>query len=797
MTARLTVIVPARRGGRDLVRTADALLLQDAPFEPVIVVARDAGRLPLLASVVRRMNARVVESDHETAGINAAVAAAAADLIALVPAGFSPRPACLSRCAAALDAGSHLAAVAPTVAALTADGTGRIFRRPSGPDVGSILADPLAAPGVTMVRRAAWLTAGGFDEAQPMLARLDFWFRLALQPGALHVLDDPLVTRDLEADGGVPGDEPAFLAAFRALVEKHHRPIEQAMTPVFVAQETKFGRLRALHAELVARRDADLAELDRLRAAAAHGRAFLVHHGLGGLDWGDLRRTDPLSRDWGYDRGGPVDRRDIAAFLAAHSSDIRGAVLEVQEDDFTRAFGGPRVTSSDVLDIDAANPRATVIADLRCAPELPGDAYDAIILTQTLHVIDDMPAALRECHRALKPGGVLLATMPAASRVCLEYGPDGDLWRMTPAGARAIAAPIFGAANVECSTAGNVLTNVAFLHGVGSGELTDAEYQVVDPYFPALTGIRASKAVRPLRPAPAARGVVLLYHRIADQDDVHGLAVPPAVFAEHLAWLGANCTVMPLDELLTTPADVLPARAVALTFDDGYLDTLTNGVPLLRAHGMPATFFLTTDGLDAPREFWWDLLERTLLGQAAVPAYVEVPDGPSVQRVSTATPEERTALHWRLHRQLVHATLEERSRTVAAIERWSGLGPAACRPMVADEVRALAAQPGVSIGGHTVHHLALPDQPGDVQRHEVVHSLETLSGLLGRPVTLFAHPYGAIDTASAAVVRATCRWGMSCDERPLRGSFDAARVPRAVGNPSSLIAALESLVPGQ
>jgi hypothetical protein len=143
-----------------------------------------------------------------------------------------------------------------------------------------------------------------------------------------------------------------------------------------------------LHRELLLERDAKLAELDRLRAEAAHHRAYLQHHGRDAFDWGDFRRTDPVSRDWGYDRGVPIDRRYIDDFLSAHSSDVRGDVLEVQEDDFTIAFGGPRVTHHDILDIDRSNPRATVLADLRCAPAIQSATYDCIILTQTLHVID-------------------------------------------------------------------------------------------------------------------------------------------------------------------------------------------------------------------------------------------------------------------------------------------------------------------------------------------------------------------------------------------------------------------------
>ena len=95
---------------------------------------------------------------------------------------------------------------------------------------------------------------------------------------------------------------------------------------------------------------------------------------------------------------------------------------------------------------------------------------------------------------------------------------------------------------------GNILTNTAFLHGLAAEELTDEEFAATDPYFPAITGIRARKSDAPER--GAARGVVLLYHRL---DDVVGRARrrgAAGLFEQHLQWLQANCTVMPVSELL-------------------------------------------------------------------------------------------------------------------------------------------------------------------------------------------------------------------------------------------------------
>ena len=419
---------------------------------------------------------------------------------------------------------------------------------PAGVEAAGVLADPASLPPVFVIRRSAWDAMGGFAEDLEALVELELWLRLTLSGRRVAPFQAPLVVRELGVRIGTAlTKDDEYLVHLREVLTRHEGALAEHMHQVLIARELRFGQARERHRTLIAQRDSDLAELDGLRATAAHHRAYLEHHGAGGMDWGDFRRTDPISRDWGYERGTPVDCRYIEQFLAAHSSDIRGDVLEIQEDDFTRAFGGPRVAAHDVLDIDPSNERATIFADLRCAPGLAPGRFDCIILTQTLHVIDDVEAALRECYRLLKPGGVLLSTLPAASRTCLEYGEDGDLWRVTPAGARRLVHVAFAPSQASFDTYGNILTNTAFLHGLAAEELTDAEFAATDPYFPAITGVRARKSDAPER--AAARGVVLLYHRLDDRVDVHDVALPAGLFEQHLHWLGANCTVMPVSDL--------------------------------------------------------------------------------------------------------------------------------------------------------------------------------------------------------------------------------------------------------
>ncbi len=206
---------------------------------------------------------------------------------------------------------------------------------------------------------------------------------------------------------------------------------------------------------------------------------------------GALRRARPLSDHWGYDRGTPVDRYYIERFLAAHAADVRGRALEVMNADYVRRFGGARVTRADVLDIDAANPNATVVADLAAADAVPGGQFDCFVLTQTLQLVYDVHAAVRHAHRLLAPGGVLLATVPVVSRIATGAAPD--YWRLTAPACERLFGDAFGAGRVEVRAHGNVLAAVAFLAGAACEELPRGALDADDPDFPLLVTVRARK----------------------------------------------------------------------------------------------------------------------------------------------------------------------------------------------------------------------------------------------------------------------------------------------------------------
>jgi SAM-dependent methyltransferase len=211
------------------------------------------------------------------------------------------------------------------------------------------------------------------------------------------------------------------------------------------------------------------------------------------VDFGSLRRLIPISRNFGYDRGLPVDRYYIEHFLGHYAHDVRGRVLEIGDDSYTRKFGGNRVTMRDVLHVTEGNPQATFVGDLTCADHMPSDAFDCIIFTQTLQFIYDVRAALRTLQRLLKPGGVVLATLPGMSQIAADCWGDHQCWSFTSLSARRLFEEVFPTANVKVDAVGNVLTAVAFLHGLAMGELSPGELDYRDRHYELLITVRAMK----------------------------------------------------------------------------------------------------------------------------------------------------------------------------------------------------------------------------------------------------------------------------------------------------------------
>lgn len=211
------------------------------------------------------------------------------------------------------------------------------------------------------------------------------------------------------------------------------------------------------------------------------------------IHFGDLARMTPFCRSYGYSRGNPVDRFYIEAFLGDYRHHIKGRVLELLNNNYTRLFGAENVSRSDVLDINRANPKATIFDDIRTLSSIADGSYDCVILTQTLHLIDDDSAALRQVYRILAPGGCLLLTVPCISRV--PKTPDDGIWSRfyTDVGIAFLLNRDFQPAEFSVASYGNLPLATAFLYGLALEDMDRSLFEWHDPEFPLIVATCAKK----------------------------------------------------------------------------------------------------------------------------------------------------------------------------------------------------------------------------------------------------------------------------------------------------------------
>ena len=222
---------------------------------------------------------------------------------------------------------------------------------------------------------------------------------------------------------------------------------------------------------------------------------LLVWPPVGWVNFGHLRRVRPVTIDYGSSRGLEIDRYYIEHFLTEHMLDIKGHVLEIKHDTYTRKFGGARVTKNDVLHPVEGNPDATIIADLSNADHLPSNEFDTIIFTQTLQVIYETRSTIATLHRILKPGGVILATASGMAKISrVDFEQWGEYWRFTSLSARLLFEEAFKTGNVSVRAYGNVLAAISFLAGLAAEDLKITELDASDPDFELLIAVRAVKA---------------------------------------------------------------------------------------------------------------------------------------------------------------------------------------------------------------------------------------------------------------------------------------------------------------
>ncbi|KQW43214.1 MULTISPECIES: polysaccharide deacetylase family protein [unclassified Roseateles] len=249
-----------------------------------------------------------------------------------------------------------------------------------------------------------------------------------------------------------------------------------------------------------------------------------------------------------------------------------------------------------------------------------------------------------------------------------------------------------------------------------------------------------------LSPAGArARLTVLIFHRVLRvPDPLFPDEVDAARFDELLGWAKSWFNVLPLDRAIRQLHEgALPARAAALSFDDGYADNHDVALPLLRKHGLPCSFFVATGFLDGGRMWNDTLIESVRRSSKSVLDLRGLKDGHGEDLGQHALGDDahrRTALGHLIQR-VKYLAPEPRVACVDAIAQRAEASPPDDLMMNSEQVRNLR-RAGMQIGAHTVSHPILAKLPVNQAADEIARSRDALQALLGEHVGLFAYPNG-------------------------------------------------------
>lgn len=236
--------------------------------------------------------------------------------------------------------------------------------------------------------------------------------------------------------------------------------------------------------------------------------------------------------------------------------------------------------------------------------------------------------------------------------------------------------------------------------------------------------------------------IVLIYHRVTTlSSDPQLLAVTPDNFREQMRFLKENLPVLRFEDDWSDVKE----PSVAITFDDGYADNALEALPILEEVGVPATFFVSTGTIGANREFWWDELERILLGEWSFPPFFSLKDGRFGGEWQTAATSDRYAMYKGIHPIMKKVDYSIREEWLKQLRSWVNINEAGRKthlPMTIDELRLLGRSKWVTIGAHTVNHVPLSVLSYDRQREEIMDSKEQLEKWTGNEITVFSYPFG-------------------------------------------------------
>ena len=262
---------------------------------------------------------------------------------------------------------------------------------------------------------------------------------------------------------------------------------------------------------------------------------------------------------------------------------------------------------------------------------------------------------------------------------------------------------------------------------------------------------------------------ILIYHQVPKTHDPLRFAEPDEqAFRWQMALIAKHYTPISLSEALSRLSDdSLPANAICVTFDDGYLNNLEVAAPILSEFNIPATVFVATAFISG-RNMWNDRLIDICGDQTRKQLDLKILDLPTAMFHNM---DDRKRVAFDLISRIKYRPYQERQQLIDQLYADNEQAEFEPKMMSETQLKELSDM-GIEIGAHTVEHPILKTLSKENQHQQIKQSKLALENILEKPVRTFAYPNGKYqsdydDVSREAVIEnnfelaVSTNWGVS------------------------------------
>ncbi|NTE36585.1 polysaccharide deacetylase family protein [Agrobacterium tumefaciens] len=311
------------------------------------------------------------------------------------------------------------------------------------------------------------------------------------------------------------------------------------------------------------------------------------------------------------------------------------------------------------------------------------------------------------------------------------------------------------------------------LPGLTSGQSGRIFFQPIKrlvKYGAIRAGLEVSSlpAVRSAFPSFAGRGVIFTLHHVRPGGAVSAfapnvqLSVTPQ-FLEEAIQAALECGLVPvhLHDLPALLADNHEGRSFcAFTLDDGYRNNVDYAAPIFRKYAVPYTIFITPGFVERTRSLWWETAAALTQKVASFEFYF----GAGPEHVACASPSQKAEAFTRLEDFVQNFSEDEAVERIDHVARQHGVDPIAIVDelvMDEDELRALAQDPLVHFGAHTMTHVNMRKVDAARLAYEIAESTRRVEAYADHRPRSFSYPYGWVKAVGEREAKAVQDAGFS------------------------------------